>query len=83
MNIDDIEIGKYYKIKDMGARRPARWNASGMMDKYAGKTVKVTAKKFRNTIKIEQGDDLEYSWSFDPDNFETLVDFLEDELFEI
>ncbi len=83
MNIDDIEIGKHYKIKDYQGSRPPRWNTSGMMDHYAGKTVLITAKKYNETIKVDQGDDREYSWSFDPDNFEQEISFLDDELFEI
>jgi hypothetical protein len=82
MRMEDIEIGKYYKIKDYKSR-PRRWNSSGMMDRYFGQTVKVVAKKYGQTIKIDQGDDLRYSWAFTNDNFECPVDFLEDELFEI
>ncbi len=85
MIIEDIEIGRWYKIKDWsGARnRPRRWNASGMMDKYAGQTVLVTNKRYNKAIRIDQGDDIKYRWAFDASDFEVPVDLLEDELFEI
>ena len=83
MIIEDIHIGSWYKIKDWTGKRPRQWNASGMMDKYAGQTVLVTNKKHNRTIRIDQGDDIKYRWSFNADDFETPVDLLEDELFEI
>ena len=80
MNYDDIKVNQNYRIK-ISKKRPKNWNASGMMDHYMGKVVKIRSKS-AGTVRIVQIEDKQYSWAFSASDFEVVYQ-LPEELFEI